>query len=148
MKPDLCAFRGSQRLLLIGFHRRMASSLAALAASLEKVALRLDAQLTRVERSESFERLIVEDFFHDLEEDAAELDDTEVAPARGSPEQPMEPSPDIERVRAELEQVRQFAKRSTDLPHDSKARCLLDALRVVSERGTRGQGTGRAIVFT
>ena len=43
MKPDLCAFRGSQRLLLIGFHRRMASSLAALAASLDKVAHRLRA---------------------------------------------------------------------------------------------------------
>ena len=36
MKPGLVAFRGSQRLLLIGFHRRMASSLAALAASLER----------------------------------------------------------------------------------------------------------------
>jgi hypothetical protein len=148
MKPDLCAFRGSQRLLLIAFHRRMASSLAALAASLEKVALRLDAQLTKVQRSESFERLIVEDFFHDLEEDAAEFDGPAVAPTEASPEPPAESSPDIERVRAELEQVRQFAKRSADLPHDSKARCLLDSLRVVSERGARGQGTGRAIVFT
>ena len=37
MREDLFAFRGSQRhLLLIGFHRRMASSLAALAASLQK----------------------------------------------------------------------------------------------------------------
>jgi superfamily II DNA or RNA helicase len=141
MKPDLCAFRGSQRLLLIGFHRRMASSLAALAASLDKVALRLDAQLTRVQRSESFQRLIVEDFFHDLEEDAAEFD----VPPEPSPEPD---SPDVERVRAELEQVQQFAKRSAALPHDSKARCLLDTLRVVSERGARGQGTGRAIIFT
>ncbi len=148
MKPDLCAFRGSQRLLLIGFHRRMASSLAALAASLEKVALRLDAQLTRVQRSESFERLIVEDFFQDFEEDAEELDDSAVTPTEALPEPPAESSPDIERVRAELEQLRQFAKRSADLPHDSKARCLLDSLRVVSERGARGQGTGRAIVFT
>jgi SNF2-related domain len=148
MKPDLCAFRGSQRLLLIGFHRRMASSLAALAASLEKVALRLDAQLTRAQRSESFERLTVEDFFHDLEEDAAEFDAPAAVPAETSPEGPPESSPDIERVRAELETVRQFAKRSADLPHDTKARCLLDALRVVSERGSRGQGTGRAIVFT
>ncbi len=43
--------------LLIGFHRRMASSLAALAASLEKVAARLRGQLTGCRRSESFERL-------------------------------------------------------------------------------------------
>jgi hypothetical protein len=48
MKPDLCSFGGSQRLLLIGFHRRMASSLAALAANLDKVANRLRARLMRI----------------------------------------------------------------------------------------------------
>lgn len=140
MKPDLCAFRGSQRLLLIGFHRRMASSLAALAASLDKVANRLRAQLTRIERVESNERSLVEDFAHDFEEDTSEFE----APAVIEPE----PSPAVERVRAELEQVEGFAKRSSSLPHDSKARCLLDALRVVRERASRDQGTGRAIVFT
>src|SRR5216683_899493 len=42
MQPSLYAFAGSQRrLLLIGFHRRMASSIPALAASLENVAARL-----------------------------------------------------------------------------------------------------------
>lgn len=46
MSPDLCAFRGGQRrLLLLGFHRRMASSLEALAASLETVAQRLEGML-------------------------------------------------------------------------------------------------------
>ena len=39
LQPTLYAFAGSQRrLLLIGFHRRMASSIPALAASLENVA--------------------------------------------------------------------------------------------------------------
>src|SRR3954469_2520138 len=42
LQPTLHAFAGSQRrLLLIGFHRRMASSIPALAASLENVAARL-----------------------------------------------------------------------------------------------------------
>src|SRR5271169_3441007 len=42
LQPSLYAFAGRQRrLLLIGFHRRMASSIAALAASLENVAARL-----------------------------------------------------------------------------------------------------------
>src|ERR1019366_6968130 len=41
-EPSLYAFSGRQRrLLLIGFHRRMASSIPALAASLENVAKRL-----------------------------------------------------------------------------------------------------------
>src|SRR5246127_4966349 len=42
LEPSLFAFSGRQRrLLLIGFHRRMASSISALAASLENVAARL-----------------------------------------------------------------------------------------------------------
>jgi SNF2 family DNA or RNA helicase len=42
LEPSLYAFAGRQRrLLLIGFHRRMASSIKALAASLENVAARL-----------------------------------------------------------------------------------------------------------
>src|SRR3984885_11477019 len=42
LEPSLYAFAGRQRrLLLIGFHRRMASSISALAASLENVAARL-----------------------------------------------------------------------------------------------------------
>src|SRR5438132_6477427 len=42
LEPSLFAFAGRQRrLLLIGFHRRMASSIPALAASLENVAARL-----------------------------------------------------------------------------------------------------------
>jgi hypothetical protein len=45
MEP-YCSFGGkNRRLLLIGFHRRMASSLAALSSSLEKVAERLRTQL-------------------------------------------------------------------------------------------------------
>ena len=48
MREDLQAFRGSQRhLLLIGFHRRMASSLAALSVSLQRVAQRLRDRLVR-----------------------------------------------------------------------------------------------------
>lgn len=46
LEPDLCAFRGGQRrLLLLGFHRRMASSLEALAASLDTVVERLQGML-------------------------------------------------------------------------------------------------------
>ncbi|MEO8025487.1 MAG: SNF2-related protein [Bryobacteraceae bacterium] len=140
MRPDLCAFRGSQRLLLIAFHRRMASSLPALTASLDRVADRLRVSLTRVEKAESNGSSLAEEFARDLEEDASELE----APAAVEPES----SPAVERIRAELEQVEQFSKRSSALPHDSKARCLLDALRVVRERASLDQGTGRSIVFT
>ena len=46
LSPQLYAFHGrSRQLLLLGFHRRMASSTAALAASLDRVASRLRALL-------------------------------------------------------------------------------------------------------
>ena len=46
LEPQLLAFRGNQRrLLLIGFHRLMASSVPALANSLKKVAERLSGML-------------------------------------------------------------------------------------------------------
>src|SRR5581483_6108229 len=57
-------------------------------------------------------------------------------------------APAVERIRLELEQIEQFAQRSGSLPHDSKARCLLDCLRVIRERAANDLGTGRAIVFT
>jgi hypothetical protein len=88
---------------------------------------------------ESKERSLAEDFAHDLEEESSEFESQPVVAP--------EPSPALERIRTELEAVEQFAKRSLSLPHDSKARCLLDALRIVRERATRDQGTGRAIVF-
>ena len=45
LRPRLHAFQGRSRQLLLGFHRRMASSTAALAASLDRVASRLRARL-------------------------------------------------------------------------------------------------------
>src|SRR5436853_4322535 len=75
LQPSLHAFAGSQRrLLLIGFHRRMASSIPALAASLENVAARL-------RRLDAGHRAgIAADDLRDLEDDA-ELEDMGDAPA-------------------------------------------------------------------
>src|SRR5436853_6998402 len=64
LQPSLYAFSGSQRrLLLIGFHRRMASSIPALAASLENVAARL-RRLDAGHRAR-----VAADDLRDLEED-------------------------------------------------------------------------------
>ena len=54
LEPSLYAFAGRQRrLLLIGFHRRMASSIDALAASLENVAARLGRLQSGVDSDDS-----------------------------------------------------------------------------------------------
>src|SRR5437762_3619259 len=63
LQPSLYAFSGRQRrLLLIGFHRRMASSIPALAASLEKVAARLQRLQAGLRSDET-----VIDMFRDLD---------------------------------------------------------------------------------
>jgi adenine-specific DNA-methyltransferase len=137
LEPDLCAFQGRQRrLLLIGFHRRMASSLRALAASLSNVADRLRKML----RGEAIEGgVAIEEFAGDLEDDELPaLEDDVAAAATLGPE----------RIRAELARVESFIERANRLPSDTKARRLVDAVRDVLERGRRGDGSGRVVIFT
>ena len=153
MRKNLYAFRGSQRhLLLIGFHRRMASSLAALSVSLRRVAQRLRDRLANRGYTVSDDGT---QFFHELSDDfegnleLESREDIDDALPEAEPENDDEPVPEgDERLRAELEVVEGFAARAAALDHDSKARRLLDALRIIRERGEAGSGTGKAIIFT
>ena len=93
LEPQLFAFRGNQRrLLLISFHRLMGSSIAALTASLRKVAARLEEMLTGVVPDDSSM------FLDDLEEDDLHLE----FPAEESV------AADLRAVESELERVRSF----------------------------------------
>ena len=150
MREHLYAFRGKQRhLLLISFHRRMASSLAALAESLQRVAQRLRERLARRGHVVSDDNTqFLQEMAADLEEDgepaaSVDGDDSEATPAETVPI-----SETDEGIRAELEVVAGFATRARQLGHDSKARRLLEALRFVQDRGAQGAGSGKAIVFT
>lgn len=138
LQPGICAFQGNQRrLLLIGFHRRMASSLPALAASLEKVASRLEKMLAgsaTVDEQETAASLL-----DDLEEDDRTSDDNVI-------DHGYVPAP--EAIKAELARVRSYARRARELPSDAKARALIRAVRTVLERGAGGDGSGRVVVFT
>jgi adenine-specific DNA-methyltransferase len=134
LQPSLYAFSGRQRrLLLIGFHRRMASSIPALAASLENVATRLrrlQGNLTPDKAAEDMNR--------DLE-DEDEIDQPFDEPA---------PLVDHPTLAAELALVQGFIARARSLPHDTKARSFQEAIRVVLDLGGGGRGSGKAVVFT
>jgi hypothetical protein len=134
LQPSLYAFSGRQRrLLLIGFHRRMASSIPALAASLENVA----ARLRRLQGNLSPDDTAV-DMYRDLEdEDEIEGTSDELA-SIGDPST----------LAAELARVEGFIVRAQSLPHDAKARSFQEAIRVVLDLGGRGHGSGKAVVFT
>jgi len=134
LEPSLYAFAGRQRrLLLIGFHRRMASSISALAASLENVA----ARLRRLQAGLRSDDPMINEF-QDLE------DEDEIE------ESPDEPAPPIDcaALATELVRVEDFVTRARSLPNDAKARSFQEAIKVILDLGRDGRGSGKAVVFT
>jgi hypothetical protein len=136
MDPKIAAFRGThRRLLLIGFHRRMASSIRALGDSLDAVARRLRRTL----QGPDPETLRM--FRRDLEEDEEEDE--------GEPRSVDEgPPPTDQALTAEIRRVESLAERARGLGVDAKADKLVDAVRFVLERGRTGQGSGKVVIFT
>jgi superfamily II DNA or RNA helicase len=129
LDPHLIAFRGNQRqLLLIGFHRLMASSIKALSSSLRKVAKRLEAMRDGRPLEKNVE------FFDDL-------DDEDVT----APPDEDDPAPKPGAIEAELFRVQNFIERAESLPRDSKAEKLLEVMQVISERAPDRR---RAVIFT
>ena len=129
LEPQILAFRGNQRrLLLIGFHRLMGSSVKALAASLRKVA-------DRLQNMAPDSAAIATDVLADLEDE-----DFDVEPAVEENE-----ALDAKKVAAELERVLDFVRRADSLLRDSKAEKLLDVMRVIGERPAERR---RAVIFT
>jgi hypothetical protein len=134
LDPNTCAFRGGhRRLLVIGFHRRMASSHRALVASLKNVVARLERQ-----RDGLFgDGDAVDMFAADLE-----LDDTEATDVDEGP------PPEAARIDAELVRLRELVARGEAIGVDSKAKQLVAAVRLVRERFAGGDGTGKIVLFT
>lgn len=130
LEPQLFAFRGNQRrLLLIGFHRLMGSSVAALTASLRKVAARLDQLMRGCTPDNS------NTFLDDLEDEDMQLE----------PANEETGDADVRLIERELERVRSFVSLAETLHRDSKAEKLLDVIRVIGERPP---GRQRAVIFT
>ena len=80
------------------------------------------------------------EFAADLEEDLEDL---------GTPDAD-EPSatPSHDRLLAELERIEGFSLRARSIPRESKANCLLEALKVIREREAIGESTGKVVIFT
>ena len=137
LEPGIIAFQGRHRqLLLLSFHRLMASSTRALAVSLDRVAERLRRKL----RGETADAA---DFTRELEEH----DETDETDASEHAEAPDGYPP--EAIRAELARVEGFIERANAVvADDGKFRALLKALQFVQERAKRGDGAGKLVVFT
>ncbi len=138
LSPTLHAFRGNARqLLLLGFHRRMASSIPALAESLDRVASRLRGMLGDGDAGE----LAVADFVRDLEEE-----DEVAENGAGAATAQVRPLPvEAEAIRDELARVEDFVRRARALPRDSKAASLVQAVRMVMDRPADRR---KVVIFT
>jgi hypothetical protein len=136
---SLFEFVNKGKLLLIGFLRRMASSLPALAASLRKVADRMRATLEKTAPSsptiDNPDRDFAEDLEGDIEEAPAVLD----TPQKGNWR---------DKLRRELSEVEGFIKSADSIRIESKARALLDGIRTIQEQGRSETGTGKVVIFT
>ena len=146
LRADSFAFGGrSRHLLLLGFHRRMASSIAALADSLERVAARLRrlAEESSEPASEAEKDRAGE--LADLEEDDAFVTEQENEEDDGASDgQPVDEPIDPVRLKAETELVEGFVRRARALPHDSKAESLVKAVEMVMARPERR----KVVIFT
>ncbi len=133
LEPGIIAFQGRHRqLLLIGFHRRMASSTRALQASLERVAERLKKMLAG-EKVDAADLCDLEEE-EDLQALSSEAE-SEVASASA--------------IQAEMNRVLGFVDRARRVAKDdSKFLALRSALTFVSGRARAGQGSDRVVVFT
>lgn len=144
LEPGILAFPGTHRqLLLLGFHRRMASSTRALAASLEGVARRLRRKGTSADTAEA-ELEDARDMVDDLEGEGFESSDDERASS-----DPLKSTADSGALAGELTRVESFIQRAKALgSDDGKLRALLKALEFVTSRGRDGKGAGKLVVFT
>jgi len=134
LRPNLQAFRGSHRsLLLLGFHRRMASSKAALAASLRNVESRLSRMLAGSVDDPEAAQQFGDDF-----------DDDELAEALREEERDESEEVDTEAVEKELAHVSALRERAESLGIDSKARALIRAVRECLGRSD----DAKVVIFT
>jgi adenine-specific DNA-methyltransferase len=146
LDPGILAFQGGQRqLLLLGFHRRMASSTRALAASLERVAARLRRK-TAGEETREAEEEDVHNVVNDLEDEGIEVRDDSGMNGSTGTDASLVRDPDA--LGSELQRVEGFIQRAEALGNeDSKFRALHKALNFVTKRGTR-HGARKLVIFT
>ncbi|MBL8917284.1 MAG: DEAD/DEAH box helicase family protein [Myxococcaceae bacterium] len=136
LEPGIRAFQGRHRkLLLLGFHRRMASSTRALASSLEHVA----ARLRKIARGEAPDDRALDAMVADLDDDELVVPADDDAPASAEPVN----------VSMELARVETFIQRANALVRDDgRFRALLTAIDFVATRAKAGQGSDKLVIFT
>lgn len=140
-REQLFAFAGSQRhLSALIIRKRLGSSTYAVAGTLENIASRLEEELTAGMRRSGSGALVLDDDLYS--EEVEELDDS--APASND----LEDAPLKERIRIEVEELREYATLARSITVNQKAVKLGEALDQGFERLREIGAPEKAIIFT
>lgn len=140
-REQLFAFAGSQRhLSALIIRKRLGSSTCAVAGTLENIASRLEEELTAGMRRSGRGALVIDDDLYS--EEIEELDDS------GPVSNDLEDAPLKERIRVEVEDLREYAALARSITVNQKAVKLGEALDQGFERLREIGAPEKAIIFT
>jgi len=142
-RDELYAFAGSQRhLSALIIRKRLGSSTYAVASTLDNIATRLAAELERGQRRDGRGGLVVDDDLLDEEVEAVEdTDQQSVAIDRTDHAL-------VEKIRAEVEELRRYSALARSITVNQKAVKLRDALNQGFARLREIGAPEKAIIFT
>jgi ERCC4-related helicase len=141
-RPSLQALPSSQRTLMTLIMRKLlASSTFAIAGALDSLARKLECQLRD-------DKGLKEKLEQEISDDYEEFDEV----ADEWSEDPEEPellnAEDIDAIKAEIEQLREFKDLAVSITENAKGESLLDALRVGFNKAEELGAQRKAIIFT
>lgn len=140
-RDELFAFAGSQRhLSALIIRKRLGSSTYAVASTLENIANRLDDELTAGMRRSGGGALILDDDLYD--DEVEDLENVSIMPTD------LDDAPLRERIRVEVEELREYAALARSIKENQKGIKLGEALDQGFERLREIGAEEKAIIFT
>lgn len=145
-RDELYAFAGSQRhLSALIIRKRLGSSTYAVASTLENIANRLADEVAAGKRRDNRGGLFIADF---EASDDLEGEIVEEAEEMATPSQATLDAESLQRMHAEVDELRDYAALARSITENQKAIKLLDALNMGFERLRELGAAEKAIIFT
>ncbi|HLD78229.1 MAG TPA: SNF2-related protein, partial [archaeon] len=143
-REQLIALPASQRTLItLVLRKLLSSSTFAIAATLERLAMRLEAMSSNPENLLDDEDLEgVDEFQDELEEEEEAEESEEEKPA----EEPQRIDP--ERLKAEIADLRRFVERAKRISVNAKGEALIPALKIAFDKAQELGAQRKAVLFT
>ncbi len=143
-REQLIALPAGQRTLItLVLRKLLSSSTFAIAATLERLAMRLEAMFTNPEN------LLDDEDLEGVEELQDELEEQEEAEESGEEKPAVEPQRiDPERLKAEITDLRRFVEQAKRILVNAKGEALIPALKIAFDKAQELGAQRKAVLFT